>query len=68
MKVWSKTVESKEFMLRWTKMEYLESKFNNIVHEVGSVIKGNGDIDNDVTNHSGVTCTKKEACLCSHIL
>lgn len=44
LKVWSQTLESKEFKLSKTKTEYLECKFSNVIHEVGMKVGFNAQV------------------------
>ncbi|XP_070034932.1 uncharacterized protein [Nicotiana tomentosiformis] len=76
LEVWRQTLESKGFKLSRTKIEYLECKFSDGMHDadvevklhaqvipkrasfkyLGSIIQGNGEIDEDVAHHIGVGC------------
>lgn len=74
LEVWRWVLESKEFRLNTTQIEYLEYNFSDVTHEVemkvtlgtqviykigrfkylGSLIKGNGHINDGITHYIGV--------------
>ncbi|XP_019251332.1 PREDICTED: uncharacterized protein LOC109230270 [Nicotiana attenuata] len=62
LEVWRQTLESKGFKLSRTKTEYLECKFSNDTQVIprrggfkylGSIIHGNGEIDDEVSHRIG---------------